>query len=95
MLELAERLLHEVQGVLLPQGRPSTTSPRAGSSPGRPPCGARPPPGPSRVGGPRLPNSLDKDLRDPRPAGQAGQPEEALIPRVHDRGHNGAPWTAR
>ena len=39
------------------------------------------------MGGPRLPDSLGKDLRDPWPAGQAGRPEEALIPCVHDRGH--------
>ena len=49
VLELAEGLLHEVQGVLLPRDVPAApalarapTSPRAGSGPGWPPCGAVP-----------------------------------------------------
>ena len=37
------------------------------------------------VPGGRPHDSLGEKLSDPRPPGQAGQPEKALIPRVHDR----------
>ena len=47
----------------------------------------RAPPGLSGLARPRVPKSLGKDLRDPLLAGQAGQPEEALIPLVYDPGH--------
>ena len=44
------------------------------------------PPGPFRVGGPLILRYLGEDLGDARPPGHAGQPEDALVPRLHDRG---------
>ena len=43
------------------------------------------PTGPVPVGGP--PDSQIAWAKTYVTAGQAGQPEEALIPRVHDQGH--------
>ena len=87
VLELAERLLHEVLGVLLPWDVPAPPALTRGPAQGgrraeRAPHRAR-----SGRAASRLPNSLGETPSDPRLAGQAGQPEEALIPRMHDRGH--------
>ena len=88
VLELAERLLHEMQGVILPWDVPAPLALARGPAK----RGRRAKPAPHRArprwAATRFLDSLGKDLRDPGPAGQAGQQEEALIPRVHDRGHS-------
>ena len=68
-LDLAERLLHEMQGVVLPQHVPAPPALARGLAQGG--CRAERALHRARPGWavPRLPNSLGKDLRDPRPAG--------------------------
>ena len=78
MLELAERLLHGVRGVLLPWDVPAPPALARGPAQGgrraeRAPHRARP-----GWAASRLPDSPGEDLCDPRLADQAGQPEGAL-----------------
>ena len=87
VLEVAEWLLHEVPGVFLPWDVPAPPALARGPAQGgrraeRAPHRARP-----GWAAPQFPDSLGEDMGDPRPPGQPGQPEEALISRVHDWGH--------
>ena len=83
---LAEELLHEVQRVLLP--RDILALPALARAPAQGGRRAERVPHRARPGkaAPRFPDSLGEDLGDSRPPGHTGQPEEPLVPRVHDRG---------
>ena len=78
VLELAEGLLHEVQGVLLPRDVPAPPAPAWALAQG----GRRAERAPHRARhgreAPRFPDSLGEDLGDPRPPGHSGPARGAV-----------------